>query len=122
MTSCVSSSTKRIMDLKERMEAAQRTSRIAEASQRPKTFSPASFSNSQPHDKHQYRSEVVLLKYAGPSSLKNKNKSVSPATTRARTSIQKIEASQASTSRNIFSHSHTWSHGRRQGLKKGGNL
>ncbi|GJV69851.1 uncharacterized protein Tco_1485360, partial [Tanacetum coccineum] len=100
MTSCVPSSTKRILDLKERMEAAQRTSRVAEASQRPKTYSPVSSSNSQLRDKRQCRSEVVLLKHAGPSSLKNKNKSVSPATTPARTNIQKLEASQASTARN----------------------
>ncbi|PWA78276.1 hypothetical protein CTI12_AA192590 [Artemisia annua] len=82
------------------MEAAHKTSRIAEASQRPKTFSPASSSNSQPRDKRQCRSQIVLLKHVGPSSLKSKNKSVSPATTPVRTSIQKLESSQASTSRN----------------------
>ncbi|PWA51988.1 protein kinase C, Tyrosine-protein kinase, non-receptor Jak/Tyk2 [Artemisia annua] len=37
------------------------------------------------------------------------------ATTPARTIIQKLEASQASTSKKIFSHSHIWSHGRQLG-------
>lgn len=64
------------------------------------SYKCASSSNSQPHGKHQFRFEVVHLKHAGPSRLKNKNKCVSPATTRARTSIQKLEASQASTSIN----------------------
>lgn len=89
----------RIRDLKEKMEAAQRTSRIPEASQRPKVHSPASSSKLQPPDKRQCRSEVVILKQGVAGSLKQKNKSVSLATP-AKPNIQKGEGT---TSRNTRS-------------------
>ncbi|KAI3755030.1 hypothetical protein L1987_54823 [Smallanthus sonchifolius] len=72
----------RIRDLKEKMEAEQRTSRIQETSQRPKACTPVSSSKSQPRDKRQCLSEVVVIK--------NKNKFVSPSTP-VKTNIQKLE-------------------------------
>ncbi|KAJ9552595.1 hypothetical protein OSB04_016640 [Centaurea solstitialis] len=82
----------RIKDLKEKMEAAHRTSRISETSQRPKVHnSPASSSKLQPPDKRQCRSEVVILKHGVAGNLKQKNKSVSLTTTSAKPNIQKGE-------------------------------
>ncbi|KAK9076999.1 hypothetical protein SSX86_005334 [Deinandra increscens subsp. villosa] len=72
----------RIRDLQEKMEAELKRSRIQEASQRPKACTPVTSSKSQPRDKHQCQSEVVILK--------NKNKLVSPSTP-VKQNIQKSE-------------------------------
>ncbi|KAL8264945.1 hypothetical protein R6Q59_023075 [Mikania micrantha] len=71
-----------IRDLKEKMEAELKASRIQETSQRPKACTPSCSSKSQPRDKRQCLSEVVVLKH--------KNKSVSPSTP-VKTNIQKLE-------------------------------
>ncbi|KAI7738758.1 hypothetical protein M8C21_033913 [Ambrosia artemisiifolia] len=69
----------RIRELKEKMEAEQKASRIHETSQRSKACTPVSSSKSQPRDKRLCQSEVVVLK--------NKHKSVSP----VKTNILKLE-------------------------------
>ncbi|KAL8209464.1 hypothetical protein R6Q57_006196 [Mikania cordata] len=68
----------RTRDLKVKMEVAYRTSRLPEASQRPKTYSPVN---------------EVVLKHDAKGGLKNKNKSATP----GKTNIQILEGS---TSRN----------------------
>lgn len=91
----------RIRDLKEKMEAAQRISRLPEAPQRTKTYSPVSSSKSQPRDKRQFRSEIVVLKQGGAGSLKQKSKSVGPSTP-AKTNIQISEGSTSRSSRSAM--------------------
>ncbi|KAD6454455.1 hypothetical protein E3N88_09161 [Mikania micrantha] len=74
----------RTRDLKVKMEAAYRTSRLPEASQRPKTYSPLN--------------EVVVLKHDAKGGLKNKNKSATP----GKTNIQILEGSTSRNSRSIM--------------------
>ncbi|XP_071729812.1 uncharacterized protein [Rutidosis leptorrhynchoides] len=66
----------RIRDLKEKMESTQRT----------KTYSPVSSSKCQPRDKHQFRSEIVVLKQSVAGNLKQKSVSVGPSTS-AKTNV-----------------------------------
>ncbi|KAI7734898.1 hypothetical protein M8C21_021701 [Ambrosia artemisiifolia] len=77
----------RIRDLKEKMEAAHRTSCLPEASQRPKTYTPVNST------KRPCRTEIVVLKHDAAGSLKNKNKSTAPGKAN-------IQISEGSTSRN----------------------
>ncbi|XP_076950823.1 uncharacterized protein LOC143623915 [Bidens hawaiensis] len=72
----------RIRDLKERMEAEQKTFRIQETSQQLKACTPGRSSKSQPREKRTCPSEVVLLE--------PKIKSVSPSTP-VKMNIQKLE-------------------------------
>lgn len=91
----------RICDLKEKMEAAQRTSRIHETSQRPKSDINVNSSKSQFRNKRQCQSEIVVLKQAVSGSLKQKNKSISPSTP-AKTNVQKLEGTTSRNCRNMM--------------------
>ncbi|KAL7585875.1 uncharacterized protein LOC111878889 [Lactuca sativa] len=76
----------RIRDLKEKMEAAQRT---------PKSHTPVSVNSSKSQRK--CRTEIVVLKQSVPGSLKNKNKSVIPPPTPLKT--DKLEGTTSRNSR-----------------------
>nr|XP_043612833.1 uncharacterized protein LOC122584834 [Erigeron canadensis] len=89
----------RIRDLKDKMEAAQRSSSSEAQQQRPKTYSPVK--SQQPRDKRQCRSEIVILKHGVAGSLKNKNKSISPATP-VKMNVQKAEGTTSRNSRNAM--------------------
>lgn len=80
----------RIRDLKEKMEAAQKASKLPEASQQHKACSPVSSSKKQLREKRQCGSEIVVLKQGVAGNLKQKNKSVSVSTP-SKTNIQKLE-------------------------------
>ncbi|CAI9304475.1 unnamed protein product [Lactuca saligna] len=76
----------RIRDLKEKMEAAQRT---------PKSHTPVGVNSSKSQRK--CRTEIVVLKQSAPGSLKNKNKSVIPPATPLKT--DKLEGTTSRNSR-----------------------
>ncbi|CAH1443664.1 unnamed protein product [Lactuca virosa] len=76
----------RIRDLKEKMEAAQRT---------PKSHTPVTVNSSKSQRK--CRTEIVVLKQSAPGSLKNKNKSVIPPATPLKT--DKLEGTTSRNSR-----------------------